>query len=314
MTTASLLEKASSKELTPQDCSLEIWMQKVAQKQRLGTAYGRDIDLSVPERILKEGPLRQSLINEFAFKALTEDYATRGICHLVASALRPEEHEFLMTQAFDEAMHALAFKHHLKEINACDGNVERFMREKYAQEIETIFTPLNEFFKTVAIDNQNYLGGITILTIILEGVLAPTAELGELKWQRLNPVASNVQHQANLDEIRHLTVCANILKAAIERDYQVFQQINTVLEQGMELWQQIPIQEVVYQRELLFQQGMLEYREVVGDQILAGNLRLIDSTPEQRLHLTFEWTQQVQASRMKYIGLEKLAPLTKIAS
>ncbi len=306
MNKSSLLEKASSQELKTSDCSLEIWMKEVAQKQRLGTTYGRDAKIIVPEQILNEGPLRQSLINEFAFKALSEDYGTRGICHLAAMAKSTEEHEFLVTQVFDEAMHARAFKHHLEEIGACDTDVDTFIQEKYIEEIRSIFNPLNDFFRNVTIENQNYLGGVTILTIILEGVLAPTAEMGELKWQRLNPVASNIQHQANLDEIRHLTVCANIIKEAIERNPQVFAQVATVLHDGMELWKRIPIEDVVYQREVLFQQGMLEYKEIIEDQLLTDKLRLIDSTPEQRLQITFEWTQQIQASRMRYMGLEKL--------
>ncbi|MGH2412697.1 MAG: hypothetical protein ACRDEA_03165, partial [Microcystaceae cyanobacterium] len=83
-------------------------------------------------------------------------------------------------------------------------------------------------------------------------------------------------------------------------------QVGTVLHDGMELWKKIPIQDIVYKREVLFQKGMLEHREIVSDQPLTDELRLIDSTPEQRLQLTFEWTQQIQASRMKYMGLEKL--------
>ncbi|AOY82444.1 hypothetical protein BJP36_23585 [Moorena producens JHB] len=306
MNKSSLLEKASSQEITTRDCSVEIWMKEVAQKQRLGTTYGRDAKIILPDRVLNESPLRQSLIDEFAFKALSEDYGTRGICHLAAMAQSSEEHEFLVTQVFDEAMHARAFKHHLEEIGACDTNLDTFIREKYAEEIRFIFTPLNDFFHNVAIENKNYLGGVTILTIILEGVLAPTAEMGELKWQRLNPVASNIQHQANLDEIRHLTICANIIKEAIERNPQVLGQVGTVLYDGMELWKKIPIKDIVYKREVLFQKGMFEHKNIVGDQPLTEELRLIDSTPEQRLQLTFEWTQQMQASRIKYMGLEKL--------
>lgn len=306
MNKSNLVEKASSKELTTRDCSVEIWMKEVAQKQRLGTTYGRDAKIIVPGQVLNEGPLRESLIDEFAFKALSEDYGTRGICHLAAMAESSQEHEFLVTQVFDEAMHTRAFKHHLEEIGACDTYIDTFIREKYAEEIRSIFTPLNDFFEIVVIKNKNYLGGVTILTIILEGVLAPTAEMGELKWQRLNPVASNIQHQANLDEIRHLTICANIIKEAIERNPLVLEQVGTVLHDGMELWKKIPIKDIIYKREVLFQKGMLEYKEIVNDQPLTKELRLIDSTPEQRLHLTFEWTQQMQASRIKYMGLEKV--------
>ncbi|NET58789.1 MAG: hypothetical protein F6K47_22360 [Symploca sp. SIO2E6] len=304
MSKSNLIDKASSQKFSPRDCSVEIWMKEVAQKQRLGTTYGRDAKIVLPDQVLNEGPLRQSLIDEFAFKALSEDYGTRGICYLAAMAQSIEEHEFLVTQVFDEAMHARAFKHHLEEIGACDTNLDTFIREKYAEEIRSIFTPLNDFFHNVAIENQNYLGGVTILTIILEGILAPTAEMGELKWQRLNPVASNIQHQANLDEIRHLTICANIIKKAIEGNPQVIGQVGSVLHDGMELWKNIPIQDIVYKREVLFQKGMLEHKNIVGDQPLTEELRLIDSTPEQRLQLTFEWTQQMQTSRIKDMGLE----------
>ena len=51
-----------------------------------------------------------------------------------------------------------------------------------------------------------------MLTVLVEGVLAPAAELSERKWRLLDPAAAEIERAAGIDEIRHLTVGSAVVK------------------------------------------------------------------------------------------------------
>src|SRR5690349_5943847 len=64
----SLLDGARSLELTPQTCNLEYWLGAVAQGTLRGLVHrGHRPEAEVPEWMREPGPLRQALIEEFAF-------------------------------------------------------------------------------------------------------------------------------------------------------------------------------------------------------------------------------------------------------
>lgn len=54
------------------------------------------------------------------------------------------------------------------------------------------------------------------------------------------------------------------------------------IAEGMKLWDQLPVKEQIYSRELLFQEGLLEAADIVGDYEIWPGTRLIDTTAEQR--------------------------------
>jgi hypothetical protein len=65
------------------------------------------------------------------------------------------------------------------------------------------------------------------------------------------------------------------------------------------------VAEVLWTRETLFQQGLEEHGDAAGDYELHPGHRLVDTTPEERLMLAVQWSQEVQESRLEYMGLEK---------
>src|SRR5690349_8394225 len=80
-------------ELAPSDCSINEWIRQVPQGALAGLVNGRRPDTAVPPWMTTDGPLRQAMMREFAFRAYAEEYATRGLCLLAAIAPSIEEME-----------------------------------------------------------------------------------------------------------------------------------------------------------------------------------------------------------------------------
>ena len=70
---------------------------------------------------------------------------------------------------------------------------------------DAVLVPLEEFGIPIGRDHGDYIGGVVVLTVLVEGVLAPAAELSERKWRLLDPAAAQIERAAGIDEIRHLT-------------------------------------------------------------------------------------------------------------
>jgi hypothetical protein len=301
-TAPSLLDGAMNLELTAEDCDLRYWLREVPQGTLAGRPDGHDPTLTVPAFLRAPGPLRDALAQEYAFRSVAEDKAARALSYLVAIAPTTPTMEFYATQVLDEARHAMVFRNHLTALGFPAGSVEALA----GADVRAILDPLEEFGLSVMRDDADFVGGVVMMAIILEGALAPAAELSERKWRPLNPVAAEIDRGAGIDEIRHLTVGAGIAKAHLAAHPADRDRVGAMIRRGMRLWTELPVHDMVRRRELLFQEGLEQHADSVdgvGDYEVWPGRRLVDTTAEERLAMADRWSREMRESRLVYIGL-----------
>jgi hypothetical protein len=295
----ALLDGALALELAADECSVDYWVANVAQ----GTLTPeRTSGVQMPWWMLEEGPLRAAVSEEFAFRSLAEDKATRAITYLVANAPDTAGMEFFSTQLLDEARHASAFRNHLADVGYSDPEATR--QALAHQDAARVLEPLEEFGLGIGRDAGDYVGGVVVLTVLVEGVLAPAAELSERKWHVLDPVAARIERIAGVDEIRHLTVGSSVVREYLLRHPGERHRLNKIVREGRTLWADLPIVDVLWSREVFFQEGMQSRAAELGDYEIWPGRRLIDTTPEERLLTAAEWSQRLQDHRLAYMGLD----------
>jgi hypothetical protein len=300
----SLVEGAMSVELTPRTANLRYWLRAVAQGTLLGRPDGHDPGLAVPAFMREPGPLRDALIAEYAFRSVAEDKAARALGYLVAIAPDTDTMEFYATQVLDEARHAMVFRNHLLALGVPAANLWQTVEAFAGADVHAVLDPLEEFALKVMRDDADFLGGVVMMTIVIEGALAPAAELSERKWRPLDPVAAEIDRGAGIDEIRHLTVGAAIAKQYLADHPAELERAVELIARGMHMWEVLPVHDVVLRREQLFQRGLERHADVVGDYEVWPGRRLVDTTPEERVATADEWSREMKASRLTDIGLE----------
>jgi hypothetical protein len=299
-----LLDGASSLELTPQRCNLEYWLGAVAQGTLRGLVKGgHRAEATTPAWMREPGPLRQALIEEFAFRSIAEEKATRALSYLVLHAPDIDTMEFFATQLIDEARHSAVFRGHLLELGVARDELGATIEQVAGEDREKILVPLENFGLPLGRDAGDFIGGVCVLTVLVEGVLAPAAELSELKWRLLDPAAAEIERAAGIDEIRHLTVGSAVIGQHLQANPGELPRLKELIERGRALWAGLPVLDMILRRERLFQEGMQQLRHVVGDYELAPGKRLIDSTPEERLMMAATWSMELQDSRLAAMGL-----------
>jgi hypothetical protein len=299
-----LLDGAMSLELTPQTCTLEYWLGAVAQGTLRGlVTNGHRPTTTVPPWMREPGPLQQALIDEFAFRSIAEEKATRALSYLVLNAPDVDCMEFFATQLVDEARHSAVFRGHLLELGVPRDELHDTIERVAGADRDAILLPLEEFGVPLGRDHNDFIGGVIVLTVLVEGVLAPAAELSERKWRLLNPAAAEIERAAGVDEIRHLTVGSAIVKQHLEANPGDLPRLAELIARGRSMWGTLPVLEMILRREQLFQEGMQQQAHVLGDYELEPGKRLIDSTPEERLMMAATWSLQMQDSRLAYMGL-----------
>lgn len=297
-----LLDGATNLELTARDCDLRYWLAAVPQGTLAGRPDGHDPALTVPSFLRTPGPLRSALAQEYAFRSEAEDKAARALSYLVAIAPDTPTMEFYATQVLDEARHAMVFRNHLTPLGY---RLPEAIEELAGDDVRAILDPLEDFSLKVMRDDADFVGGVVVMTVILEGALAPAAELSERKWRPLDPAAAEIDKGAGIDEIRHLTVGASIAKEYLAAHPEERERVLDLITRGMHMWTVLPVHELVHRRELLFQQGLEEHADVVGDHEIWPGRRLIDTTPEERQATADQWSVEMKESRLRYIGLEE---------
>ena len=298
-----LLAGANSVELTPQACNLEYWLGAVAQGTLRGLVHGgHRAEAVTPAWMREPGPLRQALIEEFAFRSIAEEKATRALSYLVLHAPDIDTMEFFATQLIDEARHSSVFRGHLLELGVAQDELGATIERVAGEDREKILVPLENFGLPLGYD-ADFIGGVCVLTVLVEGVLAPAAELSELKWRLLDPAAAEIERAAGIDEIRHLTVGSAIIKQYLEANPGELPRLKDLIERGRAMWAGLPVLDMILRREKLFQEGMQQMAHVIGDYELAPGQRLVDSTPEERLMMAATWSLQMQDSRLSAMGL-----------
>ena len=300
-----LIEGATRLNLTAHDCHLDYWLKAAPQGTLAGLVNGHSPHARVPEYMLEPGPLRDAIMNEFAFRSIAEEKATRAISYMVASAPDVDTMEFFGTQLIDEARHSRVFRAHLLELGVPEEELFDTIERISGEDARRILVPLEEFALPLVRDQRDFIAGVVILTILVEGVLAPAAELSHLKWRLLDPAAAEIERGANIDEIRHLTVGSAVVREHLAAHPEDGERIGDIITRGRELWARLPTTEVVFKRELLFQQGLEQQAHVVGDYEIWPGRRLIDTTPEERLSAANSWSAEMQNSRLAYMGLSE---------
>lgn len=300
-----LLDGAMHLELTAQDCDLRYWLRAVPQGTLRGRPDGHDPRLTVPEFMRAPGPLREALSQEYAFRSVAEEKATRALSYLVAIAPSVDTMEFYATQVLDEARHAMVFRNHLVSLGVPKDQLWQAIDELVGAEVASILEPLEDFGLEVMRDQADFLGGVVMMTVILEGALAPAAELSERKWRPLDPAAAEIDKGAGIDEIRHLTVGASIAKQYLAEHPESKDRVLDMIQRGMHMWTVLPVHDMVHRREQLFQKGLEAHAAVVGDYEIWPGRRLIDTTPEERQATADQWSLEMKETRLAYIGLEE---------
>jgi hypothetical protein len=304
----SLIEGAARLQLTPRICHLDYWFAAVPQGTLKGLVRGHSARAHVPNYMLCPGPLRDAIMSEFSFRSIAEERATRAISYAVAYAPDVESMEFFATQLIDEARHSRVFRGHLLELGVPENELFATIEGISGEDSRRILVPLENFALPLARDQRDFIAGVVILTILVEGVLAPAAELSERKWRLLDPAAAEIERGANIDEIRHLTVGSAVVRQHLLDHPEDKPRILDIIIEGRKLWSRLPTEEVIFKRELFFQAGLEQHTETVGDYEIWEGKRLIDSTPEERLVAAATWSTEMQNSRLQYMGLPEAIP------
>ncbi|MEU1089962.1 VlmB-like protein [Streptomyces sp. NPDC005576] len=306
-----LLDGAKELTLGPDECNLAYWFTSVAQgtlRDRGETGHHRDA--LVPDFLKEPGPLREALILEFGFRALSEEIATRLLGHYVSLAPGLPEMEFYATQLIDEARHARVFRNHLTELGRPAATLARDIDDMAADYRARVLEPVVDFTLDIVRDKADFAGGVAVFAIVIEGVLAPAAELSERKWTPLSPATGEISRGTAIDEIRHLTVASTILRDHVVAHPEYTPRLLEILRAGVQLWDEVPDREFVIHREELFQKGMAEHAGLIGDYEIWPGVRMLDTTADQRYDMADQWTDEMAAVRMEYMGL----PLEALSS
>lgn len=304
-TAPGLLDGAKTLELTADRCNLAYWFTEVAQGTLRGRGVSGHLDgAEVPAFMKEPGPLREALVLELGYRSLAEEIATRLLAHYVDRAPGVKELEFYTTQLVDEARHARVFRNHLVELGMPERTLLADIEEMTTDYRRRVLEPVERFTLDIIRDQGDFAGGVAVFTIVIEGVLAPAAELSERKWDRLDPAAAELSRTAAIDEIRHLAVGSSLLRDHLIAHPEYRPRLLEILAAGRELWDRVPDREFVIHREKLFQRGMEEHADVVGDYELWPGRRMIDTTPDERYDAAERWTDEMAEVRMAYMGLE----------
>jgi len=299
-----LLDGAMSLELTPQQCNLEYWLGAVAQGTLRGLVRGGyRAETRTPAWMREPGPLRQALLEEFAFRSIAEEKATRALSYLVLNAPDVDTMEFFATQLIDEARHSAVFRGHLLDLGVSRDELFETIDHLASEDRDRILVPLEEFGIPLGRDHADFVGGVVVLTVLVEGVLAPAAELSERKWRLLDPAAAEIERAAGVDEIRHLTVGSSIVKQYVEARPDELPRIKELIGRGRDMWAALPVLDMILRREQLFQEGMQAHTDLLADYEIIDGRRLLDTTAEERMTMAATWSLEMQESRLDYMGL-----------
>ncbi len=297
----SLLEGAAEIELSLHECELEYWLRNVAQGSVVGLVHGRRPNATMPRMLLDPGPLRESRIGEVAFRSLSEEAATRVCAMITGGAPDTATMEFFATQALDEARHAHSFRWHLVDLGIPEEQLAETVEAAAGGDRDRIIAPMWEWALPVVGDV--FINAVVVITILLEGVLAPTTELAERKWKPISEASADIERGACVDEIRHLAVGSWIVRDHLRRHgAQERERILRLLEIGREQWASLPVAEMLMEREELFQRGIEEHRDAIGDYEIFTGQRLVDTTVEDRVAMAAHWSVEVQDQRMRWMG------------
>ncbi|SCL21460.1 Acyl-CoA dehydrogenase [Micromonospora pallida] len=299
----SLFDGAEGLRLTVRDCDLPYWFDNVPQRTLRGNVFGYAPELVTPDFLHEPGPLRDALVQEVAFRALAEERAARAIGYIVACAPDSATMEFYATQLMDETRHAMIFRNHLRNLGIEERDIADVIAQQTATDQATILDPLEELGMPIVRDQRDFIGGVVLLTILVEGFLAPSFELSERKWRPLDPRMADMEKGAGIDEVRHLAVGTSIIREHLQQHPDEKERLVELIRGGMRLWEQLPVADQLNRWENWFQEGIAPHLATIGDYEVWDGRRLIDTTPEERIEKALEVTKTVHSTRLTDMGL-----------
>lgn len=309
----SLLDGAMSLDLSAEQCNLAYWLQAVAQGTlRDRGETGHTAEELTPEHMRTPGPFRDAQILELGCRSVAEEQGTRVLAHYVANATGIAEMDFFATQLMDEARHSMVFRNHLVEMGVPQQTLHSTIADLSADYKREVLDPILGFALRAVRDDGDFIGGVGVFTIIIEGVLAPAAELSEHKWSLIDPAASAIARGAAIDEIRHLTVGSSIVREHLLRCPEYKPHLMDIIRCGRKLWDEIPDKKYILEREHLFQEGMRQHPGLIGDYEVWPGRRLLDTTAEERYTTAERWTDEMAVARLTYMGLEEAIDVLRL--
>jgi hypothetical protein len=304
-----VLEGATTFELSTADCDLDFWIKSVAHGALVGLDHGKRPGSTVPSFLREPGPLRDNLIFEFAFRSLSEWEATRICAMITWKAPDIPSMEFYATQTLDEARHAQTFRHHLVDLGVPEEELIETAQQVAGPDADRIFPPLWEWAMPLLEAGAGFIEAVVVITVLLEGVLAPTTELSELKWKAISPATADIERGACVDEIRHLAVGSWIVRDYLMKHPEEKPRLARLVEDGRNQWAELPTVDLILKREQQFQEGIELHRDEIGtDYEIFPGRPLVDTTVEERLMMALKWSADVQDTRLRYMGLEEAIP------
>jgi hypothetical protein len=306
----NLLDGAQELTMSAEQCDLAYWLFAVAQGTLRGRAR-RGHAAVTPAYMSADGPLREALVLELGNRSIAEARAVRVLSHYVAAAPGIRELEFFTTQLVDEARHSMIFREHLPELGVPRGGLLDFIDHQGADYTERVLNPIADLATTVVRDEGDFIGAVAIFTIVIEGVLAPAAELSERKWTLLDPAAAEIARGASIDEIRHLAVGSDIVREHLIRHPAYRPRLIELIRRGRTLWDELPVEEFVMHREELFQEGMFEHADLLRDYEVFPGRRLLETTARERYDLAERWTDDMAEIRLPYMGIPEAVELIR---
>jgi hypothetical protein len=305
-----LLDGAMNLALTAEDCDLVYWLKNVAQGTLVGRAEtGHSAQARTPDHMQRPGPLREALMLELGWRSVAEDKATRVLAHFVAGAPDLAGMEFYVTQVVDEARHSRVFRDHLVAMGVPQDGLHDYIASISADYTREVLDPIAEFAVQTVRDDGDFVGAVAAFTIVVEGALAPAAELSERKWDRLDAAAGEIARGSAIDEIRHLTVGSSIVREHLIRHPEYRARAMEIVRAGRALWDTVPSRRFTMQREELFQEGMQEHRDLLAGYEVFPGRPLLDTTAEERYWLAEEWSDRMNAARLEYMNLGEAAAI-----
>jgi hypothetical protein len=297
----TLLLDAVDPDLDVRTCDLDAWFRTVATTFG-ALRRGRREGAVTPPWMLEDGPLRASIMEEFAFRARAEEAAVRAITHMVRCAPSLAAMDFYATQLVDEARHAFVFRHHLVDLGVAPERVESEVERLSGDKATAIIAPLERFIEP-AIASGDFIGMVVFLSIIAEGALAPAAEMSSLRWADVDPPAGEIGYGANLDEIRHLAVGTSLVRDHVVEHPHDRARLLALIQAGLKLFASLPLADALVTREGLFQEGLRQHRERFRAFELVKGRSLVETTIEERLGMQQRWSDEMRMTRLIQMGL-----------
>ncbi|GAA3075440.1 hypothetical protein GCM10020000_70750 [Streptomyces olivoverticillatus] len=308
-----LLDGATTLTLTADQCDLAYWLGHVAQGTLASrAATGHAPEAATPDHMREDGPLRDALILELGFRSVAEEKATRILSHYVASA--PRHHgDGVLCHPAGRRGPAL---HGVPQTPRGTGHPRRQADPHHRRDGRRLHPQGPRPRRGVrgargARRGGLHRGGRRLRHRHRGGARPPAAELSERKWDPLDPAAGEIARGTAIDEIRHLAVGSSIIREHLLKHPEYRPRLAEILERGRRLWDEVPDEEFVMHREELFQEGMLQHADLVGDYEVWPGKKLIDTTPRERYDMAEQWTDEMAAARMAYMGITE--PLTRAA-